>query len=131
MERRGVFAGLFLPELAIDVHLGDGFDGLRGLLVREVIGLVFLLDLYLIVGLDGGELRESAFVAPVGFEPEGRADGKRIVVDRNSDDGNSRRTDKASAAHLVGVIESIVADADVDVRDAAVGRVTVHEGAEG
>ena len=85
VEGSGVLARLLLPHFAIDVHLRKGLDELLGLLVGEVVGLVFLLDLYLIVGLHGGELGQSTLVPLIGFEPERRADRKRIILDR--DDG--------------------------------------------
>lgn len=117
MEGRGVATRLLLPQLAIDLHSGDGFYGLLWPLVGEIVGFVLLFDSDLIVGGHGGELRGCSLVSFVSLKPQRRAEGYGIVVYRDGyhRDVGQPHEQTTRAPNLMGVVELVIADPDLNV----------------
>ncbi len=129
-ERRAVAAHFLLPGRGVEVEARRLAEVLLGRLAREVGGAVFLLDLDLHVGRHARQLLFGFLVRGVGAVPEDRAQGVDVVVERNGNEGEVAERAAEVAAHLVGVVELVVAHPEVDVEQPRPVLVFGEQGAE-
>ena len=129
VENRGNFAGAVVPGLVVEAEGFPVFDQrvFRG--GREVGQLLVDGDAAE-GGAFAGDLLQGAFVGGIGGEPEVLADHQGIVFEREVAQVIARAA-SASAACVVGVVEFVVADADVDLGDPEIGRAGGDEAAVG
>src|SRR5688572_14855065 len=109
------------PLLAIKIELGSRFGVTVGLLSRKIVGLVLLLDCGLQVRGHALKPAYGGFECTVRRVPERVLDGDGIVIERDRGRAVERTPETSfvgAPADCVSVIERVVSDSQVDVKDA-------------
>ena len=116
-ERRGVATHFRFPRRDIGIERGDRAQILHCLLAGEIGRLVFGIDLHLHVHPHFRELLRGFLVVVVRGVPDDAAQRVHVFVQRQPREGTA--LGEGRAAQRPGVVEVVVADAQIDIQIAA------------